>query len=277
MGAIEQLTYSSVRIECILSNGQVATGTGFHMILARRGDTHIPVIVTNKHVIANATTGRFHLTVAKADGSPDLGKHISYEVNDFESKCIKHPDPNIDLAAFPITPLLHKAAQDGITLFYKSLVTDLIPSAEERNGLSPMEDIIMIGYPNGIWDSVHNMPVIRKGITATHPSINWNGKREFLTDIASFPGSSGSPVLLANIGSYTDNVGNVNIGATRIKLLGIHYAGALHNASGSIEIVTTPTANTPIPITQIPNNIGVAINSEEIFTLEKAVDQALPE
>ena len=54
----------------------------------------------------------------------------------------------------------------------------------------------MIGYPDGIWDSVNNLPVIRKGITATHPHISWNGKTEFLTDIASFPGSSGSPYFL---------------------------------------------------------------------------------
>jgi hypothetical protein len=31
----------------------------------------------------------------------------------------------------------------------------------------------MIGYPNGIWDAKNNLPVIRKGITATHANIPW--------------------------------------------------------------------------------------------------------
>lgn len=129
----------------------------------------------------------------------------------------------------------------------------------------------MIGYPNGIWDAKNNLPIIRKGVTATHPAINFNGKSEFLTDIASFPGSSGSPVFLLNVGGYMDSQGNVFMGTSRVKLLGVHYAGALHTATGDIKIVYSPTSNTPIPVTQIPNNIGVAISSKEILVLEKEV------
>ena len=102
-----------------------------------------------------------------------------------------------------------------------------------------------------------------------------NGKSEFLTDIASFPGSSGSPVFLANIGGYMDNKGNTYMGAHRIRLLGIHYAGAMHTASGEIRIVTAPTSNIPVPITAIPNNIGVAINSKELLVLEEEVKRAI--
>lgn len=127
----------------------------------------------------------------------------------------------------------------------------------------------MIGYPNGIWDATNNLPVIRKGTTATHANIPWNAKQEFLTDIASFPGSSGSPVFIANIGGYTDNKGNTYMGDHRIYLLGVHYAGARHTTTGELRIVTAPDNNMPIPVTEIPNNIGVAINSKEILELEK--------
>lgn len=271
MGSIEQLTHSTVRIECALGNGGIATGTGFFMEFLRNKEQYIPVIITNKHVVKGAKVGKFHVTRVKDDGTPDLINHKVYEIDDFESKCIPHPDPNVDLTAFPMGPLLNQALAEGVKLFIVSIPMDFIAKGLERKGLSPMEDIIMIGYPNGIWDSIHNKPVIRKGITATHPDIPWNGKKEFLTDIASFPGSSGSPVFLANIGSYTDSVGNIHMGQTRIKLLGIHYAGALHTASGTIQIVTAPTSNLPVPITQIPNNIGVAVNSTELTYLESEV------
>lgn len=275
LGLMEQLTHSTVRMETILHSGGISTGTGFYMHFLQKEDTCIPVIVTNKHVVANANVGKFHVTLANDEGLPDTGKHQLFQFANFEQQCIKHPDSNVDLAAFLIGPLLNQAKQSGGKLFYIPLKMDLIPSDEERKSYSSMEDIVMIGYPNGIWDSKNNLPVIRKGITATHANIHWNGKPEFLTDIASFPGSSGSPVFLANIGGYMDNKGNTYMGSHRIRLLGVHYAGAMHTASGEIHIVTAPTSNVPIPITQIPNNIGVAINSKEIFGLEKEVERVI--
>lgn len=273
LGLMEQLTHSTVRMETVLHSGGISTGTGFYMHFLQKENECIPVIVTNKHVVANASIGKFHVTLATDEGLPDTGKHSLFQFANFEQQCIKHPDPNVDLAAFLIGPLLNQVQQSGGKLFYIPLLMSLIPSDEERKSYSSMEDIVMIGYPNGIWDAKNNLPVIRKGITATHANIHWNGKSEFLTDIASFPGSSGSPVFLANIGGYMDNKGNTYMGSHRIRLLGVHYAGAMHTASGEIHIVTAPTSNIPVPITQIPNNIGVAINSKEIFGLEKEVER----
>lgn len=277
LGIIEQLTHSTVRIETDLHGGGLSTGTGFYMNFLQKEDSCIPVIVTNKHVVANAKNGQFHVTLATKEDLPDTGKHQQFQFDQFEQRCIKHPNPEVDLAAFLIGPLVNQIQQTGGNLFYIPLQTNLIPKDEERESYSSMEDVIMIGYPNGIWDAKNNLPVIRRGITATHANVSWNGKPEFLTDIASFPGSSGSPVFLANIGGYMDNKGNTYMGSHRIRLLGVHYAGAMHTASGQIKIVTAPTSNVPIPITQIPNNIGVAINSKEILGLEKEVERVIGE
>jgi len=274
LGVIEQLVHCSVRIETSLKGGGISCGTGFFMNFLQTEGQAIPAIVTNKHVVANSDVGHFHLTMAKSDGLPDFGNHQKYSLPNFESQWIGHPDANVDLSIFLIGPLLnHVNQQNSAKPFFVPLPTALIPSASDRQALSPMEDVIMIGYPSGIWDSVNNLPVIRRGITATHPGIDWNGKTEFLTDIASFPGSSGSPVLLANIGSYMDNKGNTYMGTTRIRLLGIHYAGAMHTATGEIKIVTAPTGNVAVPLTQIPNNIGVAINSKRLLEFEPIISK----
>jgi V8-like Glu-specific endopeptidase len=261
-------------METVLHSGGSCTGTGFYMQFLQKEGPGIPVIVTNKHVVENANIGKFHITLANDEGLPDTGKHQLFQFANFEQQCIKHPDQNIDLVAFVISPLLNQVQQSGEKLFYRALPMDLIPSDEERESYSSMEDIVMIGYPNGIWDAKNNLPVIRKGITATHANVSWNGKSEFLTDVASFPGSSGSPVFLANIGGYMDNKGNT-YGSNRIRLLGIHSAGFSYTASGEIQIVKAPTSNVPVIITQIPNNIGVAINSKELFGLEKEVERII--
>lgn len=273
LGVMERLVHSTVRIETRLKSGSDSCGTGFFVNFLQKENQAIPVIVTNKHVIAGAAQGKFHLTLANIDGSPNIGNHREFKFEEFESKWVGHPDPAVDLAIFLLGPLLNSARQSGAQLFFTPLPTELIMKDDERKLLSTMEEIVMIGYPSGIWDSLNNLPVIRKGITATHPAIAWNGKTEFLTDVASFPGSSGSPVLLANLNGYTDANGNAFIGAKRIRLLGVHYAGAMHTATGEIKVVTAPTASVPISITAIPNNIGVAIQAQRLLDFEPIIAQ----
>jgi hypothetical protein len=273
LGVMERLVHSTVRIETTLKSGGNSCGTGFFVNFLQKENQAIPVIATNKHVIAGAVQGKFHLTLANVDGSPNIGNHREFIFEEFEAKWIGHPDPAVDLAIFLLGPLLNSARQSGEQLFFEPLPTELIMKDDERRLLSTMEEIVMIGYPSGIWDSLNNLPVIRKGITATHPAIAWNGKTEFLTDVASFPGSSGSPVLLANLNGYTDANGNAFIGAKRIRLLGVHYAGAMHTATGEIKIVAAPTANVPISVTAIPNNIGVAIQAQRLLDFEPIIAQ----
>lgn len=86
--------------------------------------------------------------------------------------------------------------------------------------LSAVEEILMVGYPNGLWDSVNNYPLIRRGITASHPAVDFevDGVPTTVVDAACFPGSSGSPVILHNVGTYTDKKGTTHIG-TRTMFL----------------------------------------------------------
>lgn len=114
---------------------------------------------------------------------------------------------------------------------------------------------------------MNNCPVFRRGATATHPNTDYCGKKEFMIDAACFPGSSGSPVLLYNFGTYSDRQGNITVG-TRIKLLGILCAGPQHTAAGEIVITNVPTASKPISISRIPNNLGIIIKSERLRDFE---------
>lgn len=259
---VEQLAFSTVRIETDLNDGGIGTGTGFFYRLKQQDDgQHIPVIVTNKHVVKDATKGRFRLTLQNAEGLPDIGNHKTFELDAFERRWVHHPIDDVDLCVLPIAPLLRLAEEQGKKFFFKAIIKSLLPTAEDYDSMFGMDDITMIGYPNGIWDEANNFPVFRKGITATNPKYDWNNKKEFLIDCACFPGSSGSPVLLVNMGGYFTRSG-LNLGSTRIKLLGILYASPQHTATGEIEIVDVPVAQRPVLISRIPNNLGIVIKSE---------------
>ncbi|WP_281248121.1 S1 family peptidase [Lacicoccus alkaliphilus] len=189
-------------------------------------------------------------------------------MQNFESHWKNHPNPEVDLCVMSIMPLINYAHTSGNELFFIPLDKSLIPTNSQLKDLKALEDVIMMGYPNGIWDRVNNKPIFRKGITATHPYNNYDGKEEFMIDAACFPGSSGSPVFLLNEGSYQDRQGNTYMGQTRIFLLVILYAGPQHTITGEIEIIDIPTSDTAVPISRIPNNLGLIIKSSRINELE---------
>lgn len=160
----EQITYSTVRIECEYSDGTTGTGTGFFFRFLQDESTgqHIPVVITNKHVIDGANKGRLIFTKADENNEPLDTKHFQVFFDNFETFWRKHPDNDVDLCAMPIAPFLTEATTKGEKLFYIALDKSLIPSNQQLSELSALEEILMVGYPNGIWDHVNNKPILRK-------------------------------------------------------------------------------------------------------------------
>lgn len=261
----EKLMHSTVRLECAKQNGDTSTGTGFFFSFKIDGNTHIPLIITNKHVIADSARGTFVLTRSSESNEPVIGSYEKIVLDDFEHLWVKHPEHNVDLAVFPMAPLHRAANKRDIKFFAPTLEEGLIPSSEQLDNLSGLENITMIGYPNGIWDQKNNMPIIRRGITATNPKYDFNDMPVFVIDCACFPGSSGSPVLIFDQGGYMDARGNLNIGGSRVMLLGVLFAGPQHVAEGEIKTIDIPLQQIPISLSKIPNNLGFVIKSRKIL------------
>jgi len=273
MHPLDQLMKSVVRIEAKLNSGGIATGSGFAYRFAQQEDgMHVPTIVTNKHVIEGAVAVSLPISVADNNGNV-TGEFevISYPIN---NNVIYHPDPEVDLCAILAAPI-HQYFQQKKT--HPALVhidKKIIATEATFSELLPLEEVTMIGYPNGIWDSTNNGSIARRGIIATIPENDYLGKKQFVVDMACFPGSSGSPVYLANFGSYADRNGNLNMG-TRIKLLGILYAGPQHTASGEIVLAPVPTQNKPMSFTSMPNNLGYVIKATELNSIESIAETLL--
>jgi hypothetical protein len=157
----EQLTYSTVRIECELKTGGISTGTGFFFNFHEdtTNNTHVPVVVTNKHVIKNAAKGKLIITKANEKGEPVDTQHFTLAFDNFESFWRLHPEADVDLCAMSIAPFVNEAAKRGDKLFYIPFTKNLLPTDKHKEELTAIEDVLMIGYPNGIWDSVNNMPI----------------------------------------------------------------------------------------------------------------------
>lgn len=258
----EQLLFSTVRLQT-----DKGFGTGFIFMFQSKDKQLIPVIVTNKHVIDydNQKKVKFFLHIKENDLPTDF-----YQEFEYSADWVFHSNEDIDLCCIPLAPLLNQI-KDKLSkeIFFIPLSEEVIWSNEKLDELQAVEDVLMFGYPIGLFDKENNFPLIRKGITASHPAINYGGKSMGVIDIACFPGSSGSPIFIVNESGYTDKKGNTIMGVKRIIMLGILYAGPTLNVEGEIEIQEIPTQQKVVTSTQVMINLGYYIKAKELLLLKE--------
>ncbi|PFO12702.1 serine protease [Priestia megaterium] len=264
---IDDLHLATVKINTRNSNGDLGSGTGFIVDFAEGlgGEyTRIPLIVTNKHVVQGAIEGTVQFHASTKEGTP--AGQCKFTIDNFEKYFHIHPSEEVDLCAMAIAPFFLLAAKDKIKPYYKSLSLEQVMDETGLQNFSASQEIIVVGYPNGIWDEVNNLPIFRKGILGTLPSFNYQGKQEFLIDCAIYPGSSGSPVLALEPLFNPKTMEMV----TSIKLLGVVYATYQHTAQGTLVIENIP-AN--FVNTMVPNHLGLVLKSTRLLELNELIKE----
>lgn len=263
---VENLAYSTVLIECVNHDGSRGSGTGFFVELEPNKETHEPmlVLVTNKHVVDAAKSLRLVFTV-REEGMP-TNKTFTISLDGFRPLWRFHPDMNVDLCALQLNVVVSLARRDGIELMISPFPVEQIANKDDFQKMVHGEDVYMIGYPDGIRDTVNNQPIFRRGVLATSPKFDFEGKPHFLTDMAVFPGSSGSPVVSIRYGMCVDTLrlDYRDFEKGKVKLLGIVFATHVHNSPGKIYEI--PATN-KMSLTRIPNNLGVVIKADRIIEL----------
>jgi len=256
----EKLLFSTIMIQT--SQG---IGTGFYFLF-EIDDAKVPVFITNKHVIYDANEVTFSLHFAEKEQPSREVIIVTYESN-----WISHD--KYDLAFTFANPLFEQIKRKyGKDIFLIPLTENLIWNSEKLENLSAVENVLMYGYPIGLYDEKNVLPLIRSGVTASHPATDFNGEKIGVVDMACFPGSSGSPILIVNEGSYIDKKsGSVNIGASRIIFLGILFGGPVYNSEGKIVIKKIPTIQEVISLTPQMINLGYYIKSEVILDFKEII------
>ncbi len=239
----EQLLFTTVRIKTTIPKGN-STGTGFIFNYVHNGKS-FPFLVSNKHVVENSIEGWIEFNLAK-DNQPDLGNIHTIHYNNFRNQWFFHPNPEVDVAISPLGPIVNQLAKNNIAIFYRSISNDIVPTEEVLKEIDAVEDVIIVGYPNGLYDTKHLLPIVRKGITATPANIDFDNQPKFLIDASIFPGSSGSPVFICNVGSFTKKGENTLYAGNRIIFLGIVASVYVRTDMNQLEIIQIPTKDIPV-------------------------------
>lgn len=242
----EKMMFNTVRL--VANDG--SSGTGYFYNFEIDGAI-VPAIITNKHVVnfkQNATM-TFFLHLQNGDDE----SNESYQVT-LITDWIFHSTK--DLCFCFVNPVFeYVRKQTGKNVFYIAIDESILPTQKMLEDLSALEELVMVGYPIGLWDKKNNLPIFRKGYTAAHPAIDFNEAGIGLVDMACFPGSSGSPIYILNEGGYKDKMGNLNWGTSRIIFMGTLFSGPIYDATGKLIVTNIPTAHQIVE-----SHTGVMVN-----------------
>jgi hypothetical protein len=268
---LEILLFSAVRIDVVTNSGESGVGTGFFFMDTRQKDNTLDIVVTNKHVIEGHSAGLLTLHAFNLGNPPPNDSHVEVFIdNNFEQSWIHHPDPNVDLCAMPAKEITDQLP-GGRGQFHASISSDNIISDELLLTCDVVEDVLMIGYPIGLWDDVNSLPIVRRGITASHPGVNYRGRSETVIDIATFQGSSGSPVFIP-ARKETNKPGAAD--GPKDVFLGVLHGGPFWEVEGRIVDKPVPIQRQEVSISPIMIHLGYVIKAKEVLVLADEMRKA---
>lgn len=267
----DQVFYSTVNLSLLRGEKSVGSGTGFFWQATRSDEAWVPLIVTNRHVIEGCDGIVVLCHIADETGVAPSGKIQPCLLRFDPNRIVGHPDQSVDLCAIAFAPTFKHALDRGHRLFFKTLDPSLIPSQESWNEFDSIEDLIMVGCPHGLFDEINNLPIARRGITATPLNKRYGGRDEFMVDMACFPGSSGSPVFLMPTSRLDRETGNL-LSDQRFYLVGVLYGGPVIANEGKIVLCEQPRV-----VVDSMMHLGQVIRSTALLQLNEAIRQRADE
>lgn len=230
----DQLFFTTVYIEAVVSRG-VSTGTGFVVNYQTPGG-YIPILITNKHVLGDFSDVTFRM-VASENGAPSQrATQITVSGIVPGQTWVGHPDSKVDIAVMPFGEVMTAMANCGAAPYFRAFGPENFLTQDQAEELDGIEQVLFVGYPNGLFDTASWMPIVRRGQTATPIYNDYRGQPSFLIDASVFPGSSGSPVVIYDRGMYVTRSGATTIGS-RFYLAGI--VAAVHTREVLGQIILT--------------------------------------
>lgn len=193
-----QLLYTTVPIYAHNSDKSLSTGTGFLFSVRESETESIPLLITNYHVLKDAMLGFVELHIGEKGFPTDKTIRVQFDKSIIDGNKLG----KLDLIAVPLAGTFNDFQNRNIEIFFRTVDQNMVPTKEQEDKLSAIENITFIGYPSGLYDEKNKISIIRQGITATPIWNDFKGEEVFLIDTGVFPGSSGSPVFIYNQGTY---------------------------------------------------------------------------
>ncbi len=261
----DELMFSVTRIVCETPDGP-RSGTGFFFAFLLENGKRSPCLITSRHVVEGARDASFFIRPRDAEGRVQHHRELEVKLPNLEDKVHPHPDPSVDLVLVFIGATLHALRTQGHDYRLMYLSRSAILPAAQAEALSVLEEVVVMGYPVGVPGPAPAPLLLRRGITATHARLPFEGACAFLIDAPTSPGMAGAPVFM-RVPAFTgeDPVGQHSPGVALVGML-----NAWRHADGEVEsIVGRPGHDSMAVLVQQP--LGLVIGTDKILDFEPLV------
>ncbi|MHC5352244.1 S1 family peptidase [Metapseudomonas furukawaii] len=213
MSLIEPLLLSTVRI-CTYAGPRLLTNaSGFFFSRDER-----LFLVTSRHVVSDVSSRHF----------PD---RLEIELHTDRKNMARSCDFSVPL--YRGGKSLWRQGLDtagGVDVAMIEMEHAALPSAVVYHAFTPAHlqapsdlievgtALLVVGFPLGLHDHLHHMPVVRHAIVASSFGLRFQGQGYFLTDARTHRGTSGAPVVMRAPATCS------NLGDLCWMLLGVHSA-----------------------------------------------------
>jgi hypothetical protein len=263
----ELLLHVTLRLRTDDVDGGHGIGTGF-LYRASGNAGAKTLLVTNEHVVEDASLIhlRLHEGIAQR-GAPIRGASFPHAIADPTNR-ISHDTE--DLCVFDFDAIISSLAAEP---YHSTLQPDMVWDDQRLEAeFGVVEDVLMVGYPNGLYDEKHELPLIRRGTTASPAWLDHNGDAQGVIDAGCYEGSSGSPIFIVDepMIMKRKSTGSGRALLTpggRCVLLGVLASHAVMSVEGTMEKKRVPTRHRSVPTTDHALHLGYYVKAVEVEAL----------
>ena len=214
---IESLPLAVTRVTTKLGDRTLTHATGF--FFERDGDLYV---VTSRHVVLDEASDHHpdRIEIELHVNEHNLGDTVQFSIPLYrDGRSVWREGLDSAGAIDVVAILLERAALPKRLLLHAFTPAQLFQKLDLVEMGAP---VLIVGFPLGVHDTLHRLPVARQSVIASAFGIRFQGKGCFLTDARLHRGTSGAPVVARNTGS--DHAGGDGRSAFPWMLLGVHSA-----------------------------------------------------
>jgi hypothetical protein len=194
MSDLVDLIHATVRLEQLQPAGSATIGTGFVVHAPDPDGSSRAILITARHVFESMPRDNVKVGFRSVSVGGDWRyAPVNIRIRGARGQPLWTSHPTQDVAAIPLPSGVAPAAVSAARLARGRALA--------RLAISPGEEMMVLGYPQGYSANDAGFPILRAGRVASYPLTPPARYPTYLLDFSVFAGNSGGPVYVVRSGN----------------------------------------------------------------------------